>query len=193
MRIAIVTLPRTGGTIFASWLSKELSYKHINEPYWSNHYRERKYTPYEMWEEPNTVTKWILDELQFLGGDINTHLSSYDFVILHTRVNVYDECRSFIYAAKTFLSNQWHMMYAIPDGWEEKHKDEINEYVKKFLVSQSTILSLNGDIKTTYEGIYYENDSQKIIDSLKFTPKYLNMLDSKHKYLVKPKTHKTLV
>jgi hypothetical protein len=193
MRIAIVTLPRTGGTNFAVWLCRELGYKSINEPYWSNHHRERKYTPYEMWEQPNTVTKWIFDEFEHMEGDINTYLASYDFVILHTRVNVYEECRSFLYAAKTFLSHQWHMKYAIPSGWEDEHKDEINEYVDKFSANQSKINALNGDIKTTYEGIYYENDSQKLIDILKFTPKYLNMLDSRCKYLVDSKTHKTLI
>jgi hypothetical protein len=193
MRIAIVTLPRTGGTVFTRWLGKELGFNTIYEPHWSVHHREATYTQYEIWEQSNTITKWILDEFDYLDMDANHYLASYDFVILHTRDNVYEECRSFLYAAKNFLGSGWHMKYNLPSDWETLNKDKIDEFVNKFSIDKSKLLSLKGNINTTYEGIYYGNDSEKLSDLLKFTPKYLNMLDSKHKYLTSGKTHKTLV
>jgi len=193
MRIAIVTLPRTGGTVFTRWLGKELDFKTIYEPHWSVYHREAKYTEYEIWKQPNTITKWILDEFQYFNVDVTECLASYDFVIIHTRDNLYEECRSFVYAAKNLIGSAWHMKYNIPSDWETLNKDKIDEFVNTFSIDKSNLLSLNGDINTTYEGVYYGNDSEKLSDLLKFTPKYLNMLDSKHKYLTNGKTHKTLV
>lgn len=194
MRIAIVTLPRTGGTSFTKWLGKELDYKTIYEPHWSNLYnRKIKYTEYELWEHPNTLTKWILDEFDYMDNDINHYLSSYDFVILHTRDDIYAESKSFAYALKTFDSSGWHAQYTIPSDWEDFNKDIIEQFTNKLSVDKAKLLSLSGDINTTYEGLYYGNDSEKLSNLLKFTPKYLNMLDSGNKYLIHHKTHTTLV
>jgi NADPH-dependent 7-cyano-7-deazaguanine reductase QueF-like protein len=194
MRISIVTLPRTGGTSFTRWLGKELNYKTIYEPYWSNHFdRKIKYTDSELWEQPNTLTKWILDEFEYLDNGINYYLASYDFVILHTRDDVYAESKSFTYALNSFNSSGWHMQYVIPPDWETLNKDSIEEITNKLSVDKSKLLSLTGNINTTYEGLYYGDDSKRISDLLNFTPKYLNMIDCGNKYQIRHKTHKTLL
>ena len=193
MRIAIVTLPRTGGTVFTRWLGKELNFKTIYEPHWSNYHIETQYTDYEIWEQPNTITKWIVDEFVYFNTNINDCLTSYNFVIVHSRDDLYEECRSFVYAAKSLIGKEWHTKYTIPPDWETLNKDKIDEFTNSFSINKSKLLSLSCDINTTYEGTYYGNDSEKVSDLLKFTPKYLDMLDSKHKYLTNCKTHKTLI
>lgn len=193
MRICIITLPRTGGTRFAVWLARELDYSRILEPYWTSPQRVPKYTNYDIWEKPDTVTKWIIDEFDFVNRDIEECLSAYDFVIVHSRNNLYEECKSFIYAKENMDGMNWHTKYSIPIGWEELNKDKIETSMNHYSVLKSKLLNLPASLYTTYEGIYYGDESKNIANLLNFTPKYLDMLDTSNRYLVESKTHKTLL
>jgi hypothetical protein len=193
MRIGIVTLPRTGGTSFTLWLAKELNYSPILEPHWYTKTKTKKYTDYEIWEQDNTITKWIIDEFEMIEKYPKEVLNQYDFTIIHTRKDVYASAKSLVYARQHAKGIDWHSKYSLDDNWENENIDNIKEIEKHYLKERDKLLSLNADLNTTYEGLYYGDEYTLLSEKLQFIPNHLNLIDNKRRYFVEHKKNKTFI
>ena len=183
MRILIIAQPRTGSTVFSKWLSDELQYQRISEPF----NMDKKSEIEDLFNKDNIVVKLIYEIGRgewFYDKRINDieHLFSmnWDSIFILTRNDLKEQAISKVWAD---TNQKWHTNYKINDDWIKKHKKILEKYVKE-LEFDKTYLKSIGYNQICYENIY-ENaiDLKKICELLKINQlKYIEDLNLKNRY-----------
>ena len=173
MRILIITYPRSGGYSLSTWISSELNYIHLHEPFSPNHEELLDYIDHD-----NIVVK------EFLFRIDSDFISKFDKVIIHKRLNFRDVAISWVYSDNKVGDYKNHKTYELNNDWVERHKDEINRmenWVGK-LSEKLDELNINA-LRTTYENLFEEKeDVEKVKSFLNMGDlKYLDLLDSKRR------------
>ena len=173
MRILIITYPRSGGYSLSTWISSELNYIHLHEPFSPNHEELLEYIDYD-----NIVVK------EFLFRIDNDFISKFDKVIIHKRLNFRDVAISWVYSDNKVGDYKNHKIYDLNNDWVERHEDEINRmenWVGK-LSEKLDELNINA-LRTTYENLFEgKNDVEKVKSFLNMGDlKYLDLLDGKRR------------
>ena len=161
MRILIIAQPRTGSTVFSRWLSKELGYYWLNEPFRLNRIDVDK-----VFTESNVVCKLIYQQNRgewFYYDRIKNieHLLSlsWDNIFILTRNDIYNQAISWVW---TDLNQKWHENYQITNYWINRNKTNIEKYVKELEFEKIKINSFHFN-QISYEGIYETGyDLQKV-------------------------------
>ena len=183
MRILIIAQPRTGSTVFSRWLSKELNYNWLNEPFNSHDKIEID----KVYIENNIVCKLIYQENRgewFYDDRIKSteHLLSlsWDSIFILTRNDVYDQSISKVWGD----SNQkWHENYQITNNWINQNKTNIEKYFKELELEKIKINSFHTN-QISYEGIYETGyDLQKVCSMIGINKmNYFEELSLKNRY-----------
>ena len=185
MRILIIAQSRTGSTVFSKWLSKELNYYWLNEPFNSNIKSEID----KIFTEKNIVCKICVKEIEsnFIGRqnikikNINDLLLlTWDKIFVLTRNDSYDQAISKVWAS---LNNKWHSNYEITDKWAHANKKHIEKCYEE-LVFEKKQINLINSTQITYEGIYETGyDLQKVCSMIGINKmNYFNDLSLKNRY-----------
>jgi len=183
MRILIIAQPRTGSTVFSKWLSKELGYYWLSEPFNSH----IKIEIDKVFREKNVVCKLVYQENRgewFYDKRIkNTEellLLNWDYVFTLTRQDVYDQSISKVWGD---LNHKWHSNYEITEDWINLNKKYIEKCYEE-LESEKKQINLIKSSQITYEGLF-ENKSDlfKICEIFNINElKYHNDISNKKRY-----------
>ena len=193
MRILIIAHHRSGSTSFGKWLSMELNYQWVIEPYnddtneWNNDQNERIYLAFN---SPNVVSKFLYSDFKS-ENQIEETINSFDKVILLKRNNVKESAISILIANET---NKYHNKYKINNHWLEENKEKIENESLSFIKINNEISKLNG-LQITYEGIYNtKEDIEKVKNYIEINEfKYLHYIDKKMRYQQNNINKKTLI
>jgi len=142
VRILIISQPRTGGTVFSRWLSKELNYEWINEAFILNDDKKIE----KVFNSDNIVVKVIYE--QGMGEwhitkkiqNIN-HLFSlnWDHIFILTRDDVNEQAISNTWAG---TNRKWHVNYQVSDSWINQHKNIIEKYINQLEIDKKFLKSI---------------------------------------------------
>lgn len=193
MRILIIAHPRSGSTSFGKWLSMELNYQWVNEPYnndtreWNKNKNERIYSAFN---SLNVVSKFLYSNFKN-ESQIEETIKLFDKVILLKRNNVKESAVSILIAYET---NRYHDKYKINNHWIEKNKDKIYNESLNFIRINKEISKLNG-LQITYEGIYdTKEDIEKVKNYIEINEfKHLHYIDKKRRLQQNNINKKTLI
>lgn len=173
MRILIITYPRSGGYSLSSWISSELKYNHLHEPFSPRHEDLIKYL-----DDDDIVVK------EFLFRIDNEFISKFDKVIIHKRLNVRDVAISWVYSDNKTGDFKNHKVYELNEDWINQHQDEIFK-MESWINDLSTKLDeLNiNALRTTYENLFIDKgDIDKVKEYLSMGDlKYLDLMDGKRR------------
>jgi hypothetical protein len=163
MRILIIAIGRSGGTILNKWLGLELGHKILNEPIWNKLSIDKN----------DIVVKYHIEEIQEIT-DID--LTNWDKIIGLTRADTYDTAIS---NYRAYQKNEWDCAYEISDEWVKENQLNINENEEKIIKKIELIKEIKEiGIFVTYEGIYNtKEDIQRIKD-------YIGITNTKYEYLL---------
>ena len=186
MRILIICQPRTGSTVFSKWLSKELNFQWINEPF-NRENPDSKKEIHDSFHNDNIVAKliyeigrgeWFYDKKIY---DIR-HLFSlnWDHIFILTRDDVSDQAISNAWAG---INRKWHVNYQLNDSWINQNKRIIEKYLNQLEIDKKFLKSIKHQ-QITYEGIYQnKTDIEKICHILNIENlKYVSDLSNKNRY-----------
>ena len=140
MNICVVCYSRVGGTSFGKWLSLELNYTYIHEPFNQNHKELYKNIDYS---QNKFVIKLEPEQLNLIKTDKKT--------IGLIRENTMDCAISLLHSLE---SNKWHREYNINQHWIDYNKKRLEEIELQIKNQNTNIKKMNTDILVTYEGIY---------------------------------------
>jgi hypothetical protein len=183
MRILILTHPRSGGMLLMSYIQSELSYKQYHEPF--NNLTNDE-IDIELLLIDNIVVKDFPYHIESKGYNHFDIISKFDKIIVHHRENDMDVAisRTYFHTIKEGIKKM-HQPYKIDDEWMRDNKNNIEEMMVDVKKKSDYVrdLSIEGSLKTTYDGIYYnKSDIPKILNFLNITdPKKLDMLDNKNR------------
>lgn len=173
MRVLIITYPRSGGYSLSTWITNELGYIHLHEPFSPIHEDQIKYL-----SKDNIVVK------EFLFRIDNDFISTFDKIIIHKRLNTKDVAISWVYSDNKTGDYKNHKVYKMDDEWIEQHKDEIHkmELWVNDLSKKLDELNINA-LRTTYEELFIgKSDVDKVKEYLNMNDlKYLDLLDNKRR------------
>jgi hypothetical protein len=178
MRILIVAPQRTGGNVFSKWLSFELSYRWVHEPFHINHNMLDEINDLMLLN--NVVMK--LNPHEWDGYyDEEKLFNSFDKIIGLTRKDIYDSAISFVKAIK---SNNFTGRYNVDDEWINQNKQEIDYHYNELKNNSEFVKNIKNSIQITYEGFYLtKKDVSKVKEYLNMGEfKYHNLIDEKNKY-----------
>jgi LPS sulfotransferase NodH len=183
MRILIIAQPRTGSTVFSRWLSSELNFKWINEPFNITNHNIN-----DIFDADNIVVKLIFENNTgewFWDGRIKSinHLISlnWDIIFVLTRDNTLNQAISKAWADENEMWGE--TKYRITDGWLEKRNKGIQKRIVNIEKDKEFLKLLNVN-QITYEGIY---ETKCVINELKELLKvndfkYTDVLSNKNRY-----------
>jgi hypothetical protein len=183
MRIAIIAHHRSGSNSISQWLSMELGYKWITEPYnmddeYWNHDKEERHQNSLI--NNNIVVKYIYG--QFTDSkQIIEIIKSFDKLIILTRDNVRECAISSLY---TKVTNKYHDKYVLNIDWLNKNENQIEEEMYNINITNNKLKNIKEGLQITYEGIFEtKEDIAKLKDYLKLSElRYDNFIDKKNKY-----------
>jgi len=184
MRIVIISHHRCGSTTLSRWLSLELGYSLIMEPYHPSSLlnKNRELNIKNALEVDNVVVKYLYH--QFNNEiEIDEVLNKFDKILLLTRQ---DEKESDISAVYARINKKYHNYYSIDDAWIDSNIDEINDEIKNIKYSKNEINKIAVGLNINYENIFIKKeDIEKIkkyigINEFKFDNSYL--LDKINRY-----------
>jgi LPS sulfotransferase NodH len=182
MRVLIIAHHRSGSTSFGQWLSMELGYLWIPEPYNTDTHEwnwDRNKRIEYAFNSPDIVSKFGYCQFENYN-QIQDTINAFDKVILLKRNNIRESAISTLMANDT---QKWHDKYQITEEWLEMNKNRIEEEMISFVKINDEISKLDG-LQITYEGIYntktdIENVRKYIgIDTLKYT----HYIDKMYRY-----------
>jgi predicted heme/steroid binding protein len=183
MRILIIAQPRTGSTVFSKWLSKELNYYWLNEPFNSHNKIEID----KVFTKNNIVCKLIFQENRGewfydnrIENTINLLSLSWDSIFILTRNDVYDQSISKVWGD---INHKWHENYEITQDWLQQNKNHIEKYYKELEFEKIKINSFHFN-QISYEGIYETGlDLSKVCSSVGIDKMhYFDDLSLKNRY-----------
>lgn len=182
MKILVVAPPRVGGRIFSWWLSLEIKYMWIHEPF---HFHKESFIKSEDELLKELDSNNILVKVNY--GDWNNLFSNenfyklFDKIICLTRKNTMDGAISLTYAV---INKNFTKRYEIDDTWIKNNLNEI-EIQKKVLEDWfSKIKDIPNSLQLTYEGIYYEKEDLNKLKSYLGIDEFkdMNLLNNKLRY-----------
>ena len=168
MKILIITTRRSGGTALGTWLSTETKLDYVYEPDITDDF-----------VRDNTVVKLIYN-IDY-DQQIRDLAKNYDKVIVHKRCDIEKQVESLVYSN---VKKSYHVKYHILPNFFSVHK-ELYDYLYKLKVEKNKGLDrLDFGIHTEYERIFLNVYGwSPLLEYLEIPrPKYLDLLDSKHKY-----------
>jgi len=185
MKILILAAPRVGARNLGIWLSKELNYTLIDEPFHFHLQSSIKNDNqlYDALMQDNIIVKVNYGDWNQMFTT-NEFFSFFDKKISITRKDVFDSAISFTKAQQT---NNFINSYNIDEEWVEKNFVDIF-LNKNFLGDISDkIKKIKNFLQITYEGIYFEgNDVNKIQTYLELNQfNHLYHLKNDLKYRIK--------
>ena len=183
MRVAIIAHHRSGSTNLSKWLSMELGYDWISEPYntdtkyWNNNVKERYQ---KSLVNDNIVVKYIYNQFTDKTQIIET-INSFDKLIILTRDNIRECAISSIYVN---IINKAHNSYILDTTWLRENEKQIENVMYDINISNNKLKNITEGLQITYEGIFYtKEDVIKLKDYLKLDVlKYVNFIDKKNRY-----------
>jgi hypothetical protein len=183
MRIAIIAHHRSGSNTISQWLSMELGYKWITEPYnmdnkyWNND-REKRYK--NSLTNDNIIVKYIYGQFTESKQLIET-INAFDKLIILTRNNIRECAISSLY---TKVTNKYHDKYVLNIDWLNKNENQIEEEMYNINITNNKLKNIKEGLQITYEGIFEtKEDIPKLKDYLKLGElRYDNFIDKKNKY-----------
>ena len=181
MRIAIISHHRSGSTTISEWLSLELGYEWINEPFnvLNDDWKIRHQNSLIM---DKVLVKFIHNH--FINeNQIDEIIDTFDKVITLTRNNVRDCAISAVHANEV---KNCHDKYRLSEGWLDKNEDEINDEIDKISYNNGVIKNIKPALHITYEGIFdTKEDIVKLKDYLKLgNLQYTDLIDKKNRYQI---------
>jgi hypothetical protein len=158
VRILILTHARSGGLSLMNYIHKELDYKQYHEPF--NNLTNNEINT-DLLVRDNIVVKDFKYHIESKGYNLIDVISKFDKIIIHHRENDID-----VAISRTYFSTikkgikKMHLPYDIDDEWMRDNKNNIEEMMVDVKKKSDYVrnLSINGSLKTSYEGIY-ENKS----------------------------------
>jgi hypothetical protein len=183
MRIAIISHHRTGSTMFSRWLSFELGYSLILEPYniddWN---KNREYNMQNALKKENVIVKYLYNQFNN-QTEIDEVLNNFDKIILLIRKNEKESAISAVYAAE---SKKFHNTYFIDDSWIDNHIDLIENEIINLNILKDKIKNIPTGLLVTYENIFEEKtDVDKIKNYIglnMFKHNYIHLIDTNLRY-----------
>lgn len=168
MKILIITTRRSGGSTLGKWISTETGLEYVYEPDITDDFIKE-----------NTVVKLIyhiVDDQQ-----IRALAKSYDKVIVHKRCDIEKQAESL---AVSQVTNVHHKKYHISPDFFSKHKELYDALYKLKVEKNKGLDRLDFGIHTEYERIFLNVYGwSPLLEYLEIPrPKYLDLLDNKHKY-----------
>jgi hypothetical protein len=178
MKILVIAPPRTGGNMFSKWLSSELSYKWIHEPFKPEH--NMLDIIEDLFSLDDIVVKLITYEWNNYY-DTNKLLEQFDKIICLTRDNIFDSSISLV---KAMEINNFTGRYNVDDKWIEENRILIESNLERLIKSNLYTKEIENSLQITYEGIYEtKQDIKKVMDFLNIEKLiYFDMIDPKNKY-----------
>jgi hypothetical protein len=192
MKILIYSTGRSGSGNLCTFLSNELGYTKIDEPFNKKLWRNSKYNLKDL-EQDNIVCKCLIDEWEYEGSgikNVDELISLFDKIIILTREDVTLQAESLFVA---FNNKRWSTKYNVSESFILKNKNKIDEY-KNLLLNQNLKLNKLTGLKVTYEGIYFRKDDiDKIKEYIELKEiKDLSILHVKNKFRINNKKTKLL-
>jgi hypothetical protein len=184
MRIAIISHYRSGSTMFSRWLSLELGYYLIIEPYntdksWN---KNREYNIEQSLQLENVVVKYLYNQFN-TPMEIESVLNSFDKIILLIRQNDKESAISAVYADE---NKKFHNTYFIDDMWIDNHIGLIENEIINLTMLKDKIKNISNGLLVTYENIFEEKiDIDKIKNYIgldMFKHNHMHVLDKKYRY-----------
>jgi hypothetical protein len=168
MKILIITTRRSGGSSLGTWISRETRLDYVYEPDITDDFIK-----------DNTVVKLIY----YVDHDqqIRDLAKSYDKIIVHKRCNIEKQAESL---AVSQLTNVHHEKYCILPSFFKEHRGLYKDLYKIKVEKNKGLDRLDFGIHTEYERIFLNVYGwSSLLEYLEIPkPKYLDLLDSKHKY-----------
>jgi hypothetical protein len=180
MRILIIAIGRSGGTILNQWLALELRYKILNEPIWNK----------LSIEENDIVVKYNIGEIE-KTSDVN--LSNWDKIIGLIREDSYDTAIS---QYRGDQKNEWNCVYDVSDKWIKENHLNIKKTEEQIIKKIELIKQIKEiELLVTYEGIYNtKEDVKRIKDYVGISnTKYEHLLDNINRLRNRDKTKRKLL
>jgi len=173
MRIAIISHHRSGSTMFSRWLSFELGYSLILEPYniddWN---KNREYNIQNALKQENVIVKYLYNQFNN-QTEIDEVLNNFDKIILLIRKNEKESAISAVYASE---NKKFHSTYFIDDNWIHNHIALIENQIINLNILKDKIKNIPTGLLVTYENIFEEKTD---IDKIK---NYIGLNVFKHNY-----------
>jgi hypothetical protein len=155
MRILIIAQPRTGGTVFSNWLSKELEIDWINEPFLHNKEDDIE----KIFNSDNIVVKLIFEQNtgewshnRKIQNIFHLFSLNWNNIFILTRENIFEQATSTIWAKTNY---KWHTNYQIDQNWINQHMNLIEDFFEKIKEGREYLRNLR-QTQITYEEIFYE-------------------------------------
>jgi len=183
MRILILTHPRSGGLSLMNYIHKELDYKQYHEPF--NNITDKQIN-LELLVDDNIVVKDFPYHIESKGYNLIDVISKFDKIIIHHRDNDIDVAisRTYFHTIKGGVKKM-HQTYKIDDEWIRNNKNNIEEMMVDVKKKSDYVrnLSIEGSLKTTYDGIYdNKSDIPKLLEYLGIQDSYyIDILDKRHR------------
>lgn len=173
MKILILAHPRSGSTTLSRWLSQEMNFHLVLEPF-------NPRTPMKIPNTEDYVMKELYHHLVDKNIDIENFINQFDYVIGLYRKNMKDTLISIFHADKT---KKYHTSYTINDEELKKYEKEIGEE-NNFFVEYHENIKKFSHIHVSYENIFdNKDDIEKIKNFLKIEElNFLWMLDNRNRY-----------
>jgi hypothetical protein len=168
MKILIITTRRSGGSALGNWISTETKLDYVYEPDIADDFIK-----------DNTVVKLIYNV------DCDQHIrdlaKNYDKVIIHKRCDIKKQVESLAYSN---VKKAYHKKYHILPGFFNKHKELYDDLYKLKEEKNKGLDRLDFGIHTEYERIFLNVYGwSPLLEYLEIPrPKYLDLLNSEHKY-----------
>jgi hypothetical protein len=178
MRILVVAPARTGGRTFSRWLSDELNYRWIHEPFNPNH--AQIFNMEHVMTMDNVVVKVVPREWENVLFDEEL-FERFDVIIGLTRVDVMDSAISF---AKAKQTNNFIKPYNIDNKWIEDNSEAIEMDCMVLRLMSDYTRNIKDSFQITYEGLYKTNqDLYRVMDKFKIDEaRYLDMFNNDKRY-----------
>lgn len=183
MRILILTHARSGGLSLMRFIGHELNYKTYHEPF--NNLSNDE-IDMELLVIDNVVVKDFPHHIESKGYNYFDVISKFDKIIIHHRENDIDVAisRTYFNTIKKGIKKM-HSPYDIDDEWMRDNKNNIEEMMVDVKKKSDYVrnLSINGSLKTSYEGIYEnKSDIPKLLEYLGIRYScYIDILDKRHR------------
>lgn len=182
MRILIIANHRSGSSSFGKWLSMELDYLYVFEPFntqvapWNYDIDQRIN---HMNNSNNIVCKCIYGQFSN-KEEIKDLIKKFDKIIVLKRNNIKDNVISELMSSDT---GHYHRGYVLTDNWLETNSKRIEERISSFIELNNEISKLEG-LQITYEGIYdTKEDIERVKQYIEMNNiNHLYMLDNKNRY-----------
>lgn len=169
-KILILGTARSGSTRLMEWISYELGFKMIDEPFNKGNVSDINLN--------NIVVKELINHI---GNEyIKEFADKFDIVITLYRKNTF-ECS--VSLQHSIENGNEHIPYHVTNEWIENRLEKIKKLQLGYDDINRDVQQINSSLCVTYEGVYIDRyDIQHICNLLSIkNPKFLGMLGKNYK------------